>query len=241
MVKNIVIFDFVHVAQPYCQYSTMKSDVFGLILLCINVYVAFYCSRCLRFSWVYHKHDCVQVRCLPLFRAYSMSAHKTSDLFLPASRRLSLEAERLSSISPVTSLPWSNKLWLYPRTVAVTILVSSSEVLSGPASSSLIHSELALRGFCHLTTLNTSFLSLNESHTTHLPLCIFLLWRLLLLVLLLHPHVEEISNRAVYWASLLSSPKSALLLWKAVILPLVGSPYRQPQCMRETLYDAAGL
>lgn len=163
-------------------------------------------------------------------RAYSVSANKMSDLFLPASCRLSRETELLSSISPVTCSPSSNRLLLYPRTVAVTILVPSSGVLSGPILSSPVsfmcvvppHNIKSFFFFFFLTPLN-------ETHTTLTPLP----WRLILLVFLLHPHVEEISNRTVYWASLLSSPKSALLLWKAVILQLVGSPYRQPQCMRE--------
>lgn len=170
-----------------------------------------------------------------MLRAYSMSANKMPDLFWSASHRLSQEAELLSSSSPVTGSPWRNKLRLYPCTVAVTIFVLSSEVLSGPVFSSPIHSGLALCGLHHLTTLYTFFyLRVNESHTTLLPLhFVSLLLQLFLLLLLLHPHVEEISNRTVYWASLLSSPKSALLLLKTVILLLVGSPYRQPQCMRE--------
>lgn len=60
--------------------------------------------------------------------------------------------ELLSSILPVTASPWSNRFWLYPCIAAATMLVQSSEDLSGPVLSSLIHSGLAL--LCHLTTLN---------------------------------------------------------------------------------------
>lgn len=88
--------------------------------------------------------------------------------------------------------------------------------------------------FCHLTTLNPFSVFTTEWGLRYSPLPPLLFLLLLFLVVpLLHPHVEEISNRTVYWASLLSSPKSALLLWKAVILLLVGSPYRQPQYIRE--------
>lgn len=161
----------------------------------------------------YSKSDCSRAL---LLRAYSMSANKMSDLFLPASR-LSREAELLSSISPVTCSPRSNRLWLYPRTVAVTISISSFEVLSGSVFSSFIHSRSASCGLCHHTTLNLFFLYRWMSPT--LPSFI--------------PKLKRFSNRTVYWASLLSSPKSAPLLWKAVILLLVSSPYRLPQCMRE--------
>lgn len=40
-------------------------------------------------------------------------------------------------------------------------------------------------------------------------LLLCLLWWFFLLVLILHPHVEKISNRSVYWVTLLSTPKSA--------------------------------
>lgn len=106
---------------------------------------------------VYNKSDCSQALCFLLLRAYHMSANKIPDPFLSASHWLSQEAELLSSISLVTGSPWSNRLRLYPCTVAVTILVPSSEVLSGPVFSSLIHSLLALWELCHLTTLNTFY------------------------------------------------------------------------------------
>lgn len=117
---------------------------------------------------MHNKSDSSQAGCLLLLRAYSTSANKMPDLFLPASRRFRREAEVLSSISPVSGSTWSNRLWLYPCTVAASILVPSSGVLSGPVLLSPIHSGLASCGLCHLTTLNPFFF-LNTEWVPHYP------------------------------------------------------------------------
>lgn len=139
------------------------------------------------------------------------------DLFLPACR-LSRELQLLTL---------KQRFCLHPRTVTVNVWGPNSEVFSGPAFSHSfwISFAWAVPPYGIKSPPPFFFLTLNESHNS-------LLFLLFLLVLLLHCYVEEISNRTVYWASLLSSPESALLLWKAVILLLVGSPYRQPQCIR---------
>lgn len=141
-----------------CSALTKLSGLF--VCTCLSV------CACIT---VYNKPDCVQAGCLLLLRAYSMSANKTSDLFLPASRTLSREAELLSSVSPVIGSPWSNRLLFYPRTVAVTISVPSSEVFSGPVLWSSIHSGLASCALCHLATLNPFFFLFTTEWVPHYP------------------------------------------------------------------------
>lgn len=143
------------------------------------------------------------------------------DLFLPACR-LSREPQLLTL---------KQRFCLYPHTVTLNVWGPNSEAFSGPvfSHSFWISFAWAVPPYGIKSPPppppHPFFFTSNESHTS-------LLFLLFLLVLLLHCYVEEISNRTVYWASLLSSLESALLLWKAVILLLVGSPYRQPQCIR---------
>ena len=95
LIHNLINMEFFF--KPMPNLSSNSSHTMALtvdVALCVHVD---------------KKSDSSRARYLLLLKAHSMPANKMSDLFLPVSCKHSQETDLLSSVSPVTCSPWSNR------------------------------------------------------------------------------------------------------------------------------------